>query len=157
MDCSLPGSSVHGIFQARKLEWVAISFSRGSSPPQDWTSVFYVSWKWQPISFSGNGNPYAKINKHIELLPQTIYKNQLNMYQRPRLPGDTGGKEPTCPRRRRKRHGFNPWIRKIPWWRVWQPTPLLPYSCLEYQCPMDRAVQWAPVHRITELDTTEAT
>ena len=29
MDCSLPGSSVHGIFQARVLEWVAISFSRG--------------------------------------------------------------------------------------------------------------------------------
>ena len=33
MDCSLPGSSVHGNFQARVLEWVAISFSRGSSPP----------------------------------------------------------------------------------------------------------------------------
>ena len=31
MDCSLPGSSVHGIFQAKVLEWVAISFSRGSS------------------------------------------------------------------------------------------------------------------------------
>ena len=31
MDCSLPGSSVHGIFQVRILEWVAISFSRGSS------------------------------------------------------------------------------------------------------------------------------
>ena len=30
-DCSLPGSSVHGILQARILEWVAISFSRGSS------------------------------------------------------------------------------------------------------------------------------
>ena len=31
MDCSLPGSSVHAIFQARTLEWVAICFSRGSS------------------------------------------------------------------------------------------------------------------------------
>ena len=31
MDCSLPGSSNHGIFQARLLEWVAISFSMGSS------------------------------------------------------------------------------------------------------------------------------
>ena len=37
MDCSLPGSSVHGIFQARILEWVAISFSRGSSQPKDQT------------------------------------------------------------------------------------------------------------------------
>ena len=35
MNCSLPGSSVHGIFQARSLEWAAISFSRGSSPPRD--------------------------------------------------------------------------------------------------------------------------
>ena len=39
MDCNLPGSSVHGIFQARILEWVAISFSRGSSRPRDRTQV----------------------------------------------------------------------------------------------------------------------
>ena len=39
MDCSLPGSSVHGILQARILEWVAISFSRGSSPPRDQTFI----------------------------------------------------------------------------------------------------------------------
>ena len=37
MDCSLPGSSVHGISQAKILEWVAVSFSRGSSEPRDWT------------------------------------------------------------------------------------------------------------------------
>ena len=39
MDCSSPGSSVCGIFQARILEWIAISFSRGSSQPRDWTHV----------------------------------------------------------------------------------------------------------------------
>ena len=39
MDCSLPGSSVHGIFQARILECVAISFSRRFSRPKDWTWV----------------------------------------------------------------------------------------------------------------------
>ena len=38
MDCSLPGSPVHGILQARILEWVAISFSRGSS----WPKTYYV-------------------------------------------------------------------------------------------------------------------
>ena len=43
MDCRLPGSSVHGIFQARILECVAISFSRGSSRPRDWTHVPYIS------------------------------------------------------------------------------------------------------------------
>ena len=39
LDCSPPGSSVHGIFQARILEWVALSFSRGSSPSRDQTWV----------------------------------------------------------------------------------------------------------------------
>ena len=37
MDCSPPGSSLLGIFQARILEWVAFSYSRGSSPPRDGT------------------------------------------------------------------------------------------------------------------------
>ena len=39
VDCSPPGSSVHGILQAGILEWVAIPFSRGSSWPRDWTQV----------------------------------------------------------------------------------------------------------------------
>ena len=39
MDCSLPGPPVHGILQARVLEWVAISFSRGSSRSRDQTQV----------------------------------------------------------------------------------------------------------------------
>ena len=39
MHCSPPGSSVHGILQARILDWVAIFFSRGSSQPRDWTPV----------------------------------------------------------------------------------------------------------------------
>ena len=39
MDCSLPGASIHGIFQARVLEWVAMSFSRGSFQPRDQTCV----------------------------------------------------------------------------------------------------------------------
>ena len=50
MDCSPPGSSVHVILQARILEWVAISSSRGSSQPRDWTQVslttggFFIIW-----------------------------------------------------------------------------------------------------------------
>ena len=50
MDCSLPGSSVHGILQVRILEWVAIPFFRGSSGPRDWTWVsciagrFFIIW-----------------------------------------------------------------------------------------------------------------
>ena len=50
LDCSPPGSSVHGILQAGILEWVAISFSRGSSQPRDRTRVsciagrFFTNW-----------------------------------------------------------------------------------------------------------------
>ena len=43
MGCSPPGSSVHGISQARILEWVAISFSRGSSRPKDWIWVSCIA------------------------------------------------------------------------------------------------------------------
>ena len=45
MDCSLPDSSVHGIFQARILAWVAIPFSRGPSRPRDQTQVSCISRK----------------------------------------------------------------------------------------------------------------
>ena len=40
------------------------------------------------------------------------------------FPGGASGKEPTCQCRRRNRHKFNPWVRKIPWKRKWQPTPV---------------------------------
>ena len=43
MDYSLPSSSVHGIFQARILEWVAMPFSKGSSQPRDWTHMSHIS------------------------------------------------------------------------------------------------------------------
>ena len=57
MDSNPPDSSVHGISQARILEWVAISFSRGSSRPRDWTHVscidkqvlYHLSHKQSPI------------------------------------------------------------------------------------------------------------
>ena len=58
MDCSPSGFSVHGILQARILEWVAISFLRGSSWPRDWTciscigrsSLYYLSHQGSPKS-----------------------------------------------------------------------------------------------------------
>ena len=44
MDCSTPGSSIHGIVYARILEWVAISSSRGSSLSSDWTCISNISF-----------------------------------------------------------------------------------------------------------------
>ena len=49
MDCGPLGSSVPGIFQARILEWGAISYSRGSSPPRDWTQVSCIAGGWFTI------------------------------------------------------------------------------------------------------------
>ena len=49
MDCSPMGCSVHGIFQARTLEWVAISSSRGSSQPRDRTQVSHIAGRYFTI------------------------------------------------------------------------------------------------------------
>ena len=46
MDCSLPGSSVHRILQARILEWITIPFSRGSSQLRDQTCVSYIAGRF---------------------------------------------------------------------------------------------------------------
>ena len=49
MECGLPGSSVHGILQARILEWVAIPFSRGSSQPRDRAQIFCLAGRFFTI------------------------------------------------------------------------------------------------------------
>ena len=56
MDWSLPGSSVHWIFQARILEWVAVSFSRGSSWPRDRTQVYCIG-RWILDHWATRGAP----------------------------------------------------------------------------------------------------
>ena len=61
------------------------------------------------------------------------------------LPRQLSDKESTCQCRRRRRLGFNPWVRKIPWSRKWQP---LQNSCLENF--MDRGAWWATVHGVTK-------
>ena len=55
MDCSPPGFSVHGILQARILEWIAMPSSRGSPPPRDRTHISYSGrWILYPLSHLGN-------------------------------------------------------------------------------------------------------
>ena len=63
MDYSLPGSSVHGISQARILEWDGISFSRGFSWPRDWTWISCIG-RWIFIS-KPPGKPTNSINKNL--------------------------------------------------------------------------------------------
>ena len=71
MDCSLWGSCVHGIFQARGLEWVAISFSRGSSRPRDPTQVSRMASRRFTIWATREAISHtkmAKIKKNLVLL-----------------------------------------------------------------------------------------
>ena len=89
MDCGPPGSSVHGILQARILEWVAFPFSRGSSQPRDRTQVscfagrFFTIWATrEPSEVLGDVTIFPRMPRtwtHLELLPlqkKMFYLNQ---------------------------------------------------------------------------------
>ena len=79
MDCSPPGSSVHGIFQARILEWVAIPFSREFPLPMDWTWISCIALGsftiWATFFLNFMRNPVW--HRHsIKLLPSLIEYNK---------------------------------------------------------------------------------
>ena len=65
------------------------------------------------------------------------------------LVAGTSGKELSCQYRIHKRHGFNPWVRKIPWMKAWQPTP----EILAWRIPMYRGTWQAIVHRMPKSET----
>ena len=56
LNCNPPGFSVHGILQTRTLSWVAILFSRGSSPPRDQTHISYV---WFVLLYGRNQHDFS--------------------------------------------------------------------------------------------------
>ena len=65
MDCSLPGSSVHGILQARILEWIAMLSARGPSWPRDWTPVSCTAGRF--FTTEPQGKPSKDCNRHLGL------------------------------------------------------------------------------------------
>ena len=70
MDSSLPGSSVHGILQARILEWVAIPFSRGSSQPRSQTGLLH--WQTDSLPSEPLGKPNLSVLLIILSIPSKI-------------------------------------------------------------------------------------
>ena len=92
--CGLPGISVHAILQARMLEWVAMSFSRGSSLPRDWTWVSRVAADSLP------SEP-----------PYVWWASQVVRWKRICIPVQETSR-------------FAPWVGKILWSRKWQPSPV---------------------------------
>ena len=79
MDCNIPGSSVHGIFQARILEWVAISFSRGSSRPRDRTQVSYIIGRCFTIWATGKPH-FSKCSIYSILSFYTVHEFSQQVY-----------------------------------------------------------------------------
>ena len=72
MDCSPPSSFVHGILQARMLQWAAISFSRGSYWPRDWTWVSCIAGRFltvwvtrETLYLQGPGPDNSEISKDL--------------------------------------------------------------------------------------------
>ena len=77
MDCSPLGFSIHGVFQARILEWVVISYSRGSSQPRNWTCISYLL-DWQVISL-----PLVPPGKPREISLVSLYKGATYVFTLP--------------------------------------------------------------------------
>ena len=93
MDCSLSGSSVYGIFQARVLEWIAISFSRGIFPTQESNrglphcrqTLYRLSHQGSPIPKKGNAKECSKCRtialiSHASKVMLTILQARLQQY-----------------------------------------------------------------------------
>ena len=87
MDCNLPGSSVLGIFQTRVLEWVAISFSRGSSRPSDRTQVSRIAGRRLTVWATREATYCTLRCKHVTPLFQILKWNPTTY---PRLLATTG-------------------------------------------------------------------
>ena len=98
VDSSPPSSSVHGILQARKLEWISISFSRGSSQPRDRTQVSHIAGRHFNLCTTREAhNKLWKILKdmgipdHLTCLLRNLYAGQ-EATARPRRETMTGSK-----------------------------------------------------------------
>ena len=83
MDCSLPGFSVHGIFQTRKLEWVAIPFSRGSSWLNDWTQVPWIAGRFFTIWATREAQYRLMTSKWMGMVPDHWPSDEIGLESDP--------------------------------------------------------------------------
>ena len=110
------------ILLTRILEWVAIPFCRGSSPPRRWTRVSCIAGQFLTVWATREAQYIYEYVLYIFLYIHTIYIFT-HIYRW--LSRWHSGKESTYQWRRCKRHGFDPWVRKILWRRKWQSTPVI--------------------------------
>ena len=97
MECCPPGSSIHGILQARVLEWVAMPSSRGSSWPRDWTRVSHPAGRFFTICTTRKAQIWkVLVTKYMEL--KCIFIKNLNHWVRGtvRCPAHAGSAGPVA-------------------------------------------------------------
>ena len=98
MDSSPPGSSVHGILQARTLEWVAHPFSKGSSQPRDRTQVSHIAGRFFTVCATREGvmvwqmeGSYTEVNTQGGAIPHRIQQLVGRTQRRPSVPQGGSG------------------------------------------------------------------
>ena len=156
MDCSLLGFSLHGIFQARILEWVAISSSAGSSQPRDWTHISCISCIGRWILYHC-ATREAPLNSYCCFLYSSsqfwvshwqdfsgivLTVDLTTSWLKPVFPGGSEVKVSAC---NAGDLGSIPGSGRSPGEGNGNP---LQYSCLEN--PMDRGAWWAIVHGVAK-------
>ena len=152
MNCSTPGLPVHHQvleFTQTHVHWVSPShpLSSPSPPPrsepfpmsqlfasggqsigvsalasflskntQGWSPLEWTDW----ISLQSKG--LSRVFSNTTVPKHQFFGTQLSL--RFNYPGGASGKEPACQCKRHKRYKFSPWVGKISWRRIWQPTPV---------------------------------
>ena len=89
INCSLPGYSVHGILQARMLEWVAMPSSRASSWPRDWTSISWVSCIGRKVLYHGANWEAQSESEIYSVVSDSLWP--LGLYSPWNFPGQNTG------------------------------------------------------------------
>ena len=156
MDCRLPGSSVHGIFQARVLEWVAISFSRGSSQPRDWTQVSHIAGRRFTVWATREAT--KKKEKECPFVPSKL--PDLGCYQIPGSWADVGAhagldgiqtagrvlviEPPPQKKKKNALSGLLGWEQSPRAPKAWWPNPLTSRT-LESHLTLGLLVLWCPI------------
>ena len=178
MDCSPPGFSVHGILQARVLEWVAIASSKGSSQPRvsnlhllcllllHCRSTLLPLSHWGGLPLSLWLSPLTAPTPWMSLTPWGLHHPLPAAFLWKRQPLElcrgknssvwclpSSRASPVAQMVKNLPALQETWVRSLGWEEPLEKEMALQYSCLGN--PMDRGVWQAIVHRVAELDTTE--
>ena len=124
MDCSPPGSSVHGILQARILEWAAISSSRRSSQPRDQTQVSCVAGRLILYCLSHQGMGQSRVGPAYSIQLKISLSSTYCTHHWAALPSSSGGWKPDSA------------FAGEPGWQRQEHPPLL-FSCFWFKLPVD--------------------